>query len=198
MREWLALPLAGAADILTALFTHEWVIVTLAGALGGLTATMFSQRPLTDGGVANPKHPAWSRCWQRIWVSFLNMFGGAIASFILWATYTSSVNFDSTNYSPSEVAAALTVGLGGVGAVRGFMHEAGRADKWETAAKASTVAAADLEDDLNASMVSPITSPPTVPVPSPPIDTPATSAHNVNKGGQNHAAGEGDNPRTIG
>jgi len=136
-------------------FQHEWVIVTLIGGLGGMAATLFSQqasstrkeqpRPYNSNG-AKERSARAGRFFRWLGNLLLNISGGAMASFILWATYTSSFTFDSTKISPSEVAAALTVGLGGVSTVRRLIHETAQAKEWESAAQVSMDAAANLED----------------------------------------------------
>ncbi len=134
----------------------EWVAVSAAGGLGGIFAVLFAERvrgeehetPETPAHFAEKRHwlrKAWDAATRSLSFCYtlgLNAGGGATASVLLWATYTSSLNFDSTKFTPSEIAAAITVGLGGVGAVRGLMHESTRATELERAAASSASAAA--------------------------------------------------------
>jgi uncharacterized membrane protein YeaQ/YmgE (transglycosylase-associated protein family) len=113
---------------------HEWVAVTAIGAMGGMGAALF------HGG---DKNKGW---WEGyIWPLILNGIAGAFGSFILWATYTSSLDFNSTKFTPGEIGASLILGLGGVSTVRGYLHETREANKWEKAAKGNAAAAAELE-----------------------------------------------------
>lgn len=125
---------------------REWIAVAIAGGIGGIGATFFAEH--YDAATSEPPHDWSDENWARArhWTArlarngadlALNIFGGALASFILWATYTSSLTFDSTRFSSPEVAASITVGLGGVGAVRGLMTVAQRAGRWERLAKRS-------------------------------------------------------------
>lgn len=135
----------------------EWIAVTGAGAFGGFVATL-----LADRLSADPQRvrfwpsliEAWEEnkkcrwmlayllptCTHGITALILNMLGGAVGSFLLWATYTSSLTFSSKTFSPAELAAAIIVGLGGISAARGFMHETRRADEWKQTAQATATA----------------------------------------------------------
>jgi len=129
---------------------REWIVIIAAGGLGGIGGTCFaeqaapiSQEPDDDVLGLKGHIPEWVRNLLRwFWSLILNIFGGALASFILWATYTSSLSFSSHSFTPSEIAAAITVGFGGVSAVRGFMNVSQRSDSWKRTAEASADAAA--------------------------------------------------------
>jgi len=168
-------------------FQHEWVIVTLIGGLGGMAATLFSQQTSSARkGQPQPHNSNRPKEWSAHagqffrWLGnlLLNISGGAMASFILWATYTSSFTFDSAKISPSEAAAALTVRLGGVSTVRRLIHETAQAKEWESAAQVSMDAAADLED---AQAPNPDTLPSRAS--TSPIDVGQPNPHTVNREG---------------
>ncbi len=112
---------------------HEWMAMALFGAVGGLAATAFADRRPSAFSlpVFNKDHRFRRWLFEGLVNGLLNMCGGAMASFLLWATYTSSMDFNSVHFTPSEVAAALTVGLGGVGVVRGLIHEKEETKEWK-------------------------------------------------------------------
>lgn len=132
---------------------REWIVVTVAGGIGGIVATILAERiegeeeTTNNSGPSKPPEGFWRKSIWLIgliapffsWLYHLalNAVGGAIASFILWATYTSSLDFDSVKFTPAEVAAALTVGLTGVGTVRGFMRQSESKEMWKQEAKRS-------------------------------------------------------------
>ena len=77
---------------------------------------------------------------------------GALASFLLWITYTGQVTFQSTAISPSEVGAAIVVGLGGVVAVERWFHIERQARDLDAAANESASTAATLGQAMQESL----------------------------------------------
>lgn len=129
---------------------REWLVVSLAGGLGGAVATLVGQGGVKSGTEAT----SWVRkCFSplllQIGTLIVNLIAGSVASFVLWATYTSSLDFDSTKFSPAEVAAAVTVGLGGVGIVRGLVRQSEKSEGWKQIASKSATAADSYKEALD-------------------------------------------------
>ena len=108
--------------------------MVFAGGLGGFAATIYGS--LRGDRFAFPvyrvtgPHAGWRlvRCYL-LWVAeglitiVLNAGAGALASLLLWATFTSGQDFGAGKFTPGEFAAGFTIGLGGVGAILGLMRQ---------------------------------------------------------------------------
>ena len=100
---------------------REWIAVTITSAASGGAGTILSQGLRYAGKWATVTD---YRKWFADLVpsALINVLGGGFASFILWGTYTSSFNFNSEAYTPSEAVAAIIVGLGGASALTRYLH----------------------------------------------------------------------------
>ncbi|HEY8287246.1 MAG TPA: hypothetical protein VIJ28_22895 [Chloroflexota bacterium] len=118
---------------------REWVVIALAGAFGGIVAILIGEilrflRTADTTGEVIPKKRGKIPWMRWVLILFLNALGAAVASYLLWATYTSSLTFESRVFTPAEVAASIIVGLGGTGALQGYMHEREEARTWKQTA----------------------------------------------------------------
>lgn len=100
---------------------REWVAVTLTAAASGVVGTILSQG-LRYAGKWNTVTDYRKWFTDLLPPALINMLGGGVASFILWGTYTSSFNFNSNAYTPSEAVAAIIVGLGGASALTRYLQ----------------------------------------------------------------------------
>jgi hypothetical protein len=124
---------------------REWVVIASAGAFGGIVAVLVGEMLSLLRAVDINRAGSPSRGWltpgvRWMLILLLNALGAAVASYLLWATYTSSITFESRSFTPAEVAASIIVGLSGTGALQGYMHERGTVSKWKIAAEDSASA----------------------------------------------------------
>ena len=123
---------------------REWELVFFCGSLGAVAARLV--------GARGPPHVFFygtERLKWRVVVGWLleTLIIGIVAgagSCLVWALYTTSRSLDTTGIDPALAAESFIVGLGGVGAVRRYMHEAGRGAVAEQNAAGTADAAAAL------------------------------------------------------
>jgi len=124
---------------------REWVVIALAGAFGGIVAVLVgdgigvlrkhlrveegetgqdrTRHKQTPGEPGHVVLLAVQTTFFRVLILVLNAVAAAVGSYLLWATYTGEANFQSSSFSPAEVAASIIVGLSGTGALQGYLHE---------------------------------------------------------------------------